>query len=111
MSTILVGSELSYDVRQSTVLAVEDFGCAHRSPKIESRGADLYPASQRSKSWRLAWMAIAFIAPWLNRARCASRIEPTVDLQPDVILPAEVTEAAKTQIPADVLPYSNPSRY
>lgn len=110
MSTILVGSELSYDVRQSTVflLKISAAQTDHQKLLHEELTFAPQPAVEELEVG-LDGNRIYRMVVEPGNLRISYRA--TIDLQPDVILPADVSEAAKTQIPADVLPYSNPSRY
>lgn len=110
MSTILVGSELSYDVRQSTVFLLKISAAQTDHQKLLHEELTFVPQpAVEELEVGLDGNRIYRMVVEPGNLRISYRA--TIDLQPDVILPADVSEAAKTQIPADVLPYSNPSRY
>ena len=110
MSTILVGSELSYDVRQSTVLLLKISAARTDHQKLNHEELTFTPQPP-VEELEVGLDGNRIYRTVVEPGTLRISYRATVDLQPDVILPAEVTEAAKTQIPADVLPYSNPSRY
>lgn len=110
MCTILVGSELSYDIRQSSVLLwkISAAYSAHQklvceellfNPVLQVESLDVDSEGNRVHR--------TIVEP------CKLQItyNATVELSPVVAKPADVLEAGKSQIPADVLPYLNPSRY
>ncbi len=110
MSTILIGSELSYEVRQSTVLLFK-ISAAYTPHQFVVRDELLY-----SPELPLETLDVDLDG---NRAHrlivepCRLRVSytATVELTPEVSHSANVLEASQSQIPADVLPYLNPSRY
>lgn len=110
MSTILVGSELSYDIRQSTVFLLKISAAYTPHQKLVCEELLFNPGLQvesldvDSEGNRVHRILVD---------RCKLRISynATVELTPVVAKPADVGEAGRSKIPADVLPYLNPSRY
>ncbi len=110
MSTILIGSELSYDIRQSTVLLLKIAAAFTPHQKLVLEELLFNPGLQVES------LDVDLDGNRVHRViaePCKLRIsyKATVELTPDVARPADVLEAGRSQIPADVLPYLNPSRY
>ncbi|MCC6510114.1 MAG: transglutaminase family protein [Pirellulaceae bacterium] len=110
MSTILVGSELSYDVRQFTVLLLKISAAQTDHQKL------LHEELKFAPELTLEELEVGLDGNRIYRTvaepgTLGISYRATIDLQPEVALPAEVSETARIRIPADVLPYSNPSRY
>ncbi len=110
MSTILVGSELSYDVRKSTVLLLKISAAQTDHQKIVHEELTFNP-QPAVEQLEVGLDGNRIYRTVLEPGKWTISYRATIDLQPEVILPAHVSEAARTQIPADVLPYSNASRY
>ena len=110
MSTILIGSELSYDVRQPTVLLfkISAANTAHQkvineelhfNPQLQVEALDLGTEGNRAHR--------VFVQP----CKLQVSYKATIKMTPEVAQSTQVKEATTAQIPADVLPYLNPSRY
>ena len=110
MSTIMIGNELNYDVRQPTVLLFKISAAntphqkliseeLHFNPRLQVEALDF--GSEGNRAHR------ALVQP------CKLQIsyKATIEMTPEVAHSTDVKEAASAQIPADVLPYLNPSRY
>jgi transglutaminase-like putative cysteine protease len=110
MSKILIGSELSYDIRQPTVLLFKISAAKtshqylvseelHFNPQLQVETLDFGLDGNRAHR--------VFVQP------CKLQIsyKATMEMSPEVVHSADVKEATSAQIPADVLPYLNPSRY
>ncbi len=98
MSTILVGSELSYDVRKSTVLLLKISAAQTDHQKIvhEELTFDPQPSVEQLEvglDGNRIYRTVLEPGKWRISYRA------TIDLQPEVSSPAEVSETAKTQIP------------
>ena len=110
MSTILIGSELCYEVKQSTVFLLKISAARTDHQKLVHEELTFTPSIEVEElevgvDGNRIYRVVA------EPGKLTISYRATVELTPDVITPTEVAEAAKTQIPADVLPYSNPSRY
>lgn len=110
MSTILVGSELSYDIRQTSVLLLKISAAYTTHQKLVCEELLFNPVLQVES------LDVDSEGNRVHRTivePCKLRItyNATVELSPVVAKPADVSEAGKSQIPANVLPYLNPSRY
>ncbi len=110
MSTILVGSELSYDVRKSTVLLLKISAAQTDHQKIVHEELTFDPRTS-VEQLEVGLDGNRIYRTVLEPGKRRISYRATIDLQPEVSLPAGVSEAAKTKIPADVLPYANASRY
>lgn len=110
MSTILIGSELAYEIKQPTILLLKISAARNDHQQLVHEELTFTPiipveelevGSDGNRIYRVVAQPGT-----LNVSYRA-----TIELMPDVVTPSDVSEAKKAQIPADVLPYSNPSRY
>ncbi|MCO8125259.1 transglutaminase family protein [Stieleria sp. TO1_6] len=110
MTQIQIGSQLNYTVRQETLFLflVEASQTQHQSIVSESLTFDPQIAVETCN-----------VGPEGNRL-CRVVVQPcelsvsyqaTVEMTPDQEPPQSVCESDVSQMPADVLPYMNPSRY
>lgn len=110
MSTILIGSELSYEIKQPTVLLLKISAAQTDHQKLVHEELTFTPQPD-VEALEVGQDGNRIYRVFAQPGELNISYRGTVELTPDVITQSEVTEAAKTQIPADVLPYSNPSRY
>ncbi|MDX1926624.1 MAG: transglutaminase family protein [Pirellulaceae bacterium] len=110
MSIIRVGSELKYDVRQATVLLFRIAAAntphqkliseqLHFNPQLQVETLDL--GSDGNRAHRVL----------VQPCKLQITYEATIELAPEVGNSANLNESTSAHIPADVLPYLNPSRY
>lgn len=110
MRTILVGCELSYDVHHSTVFLLRMTASWTPHQKLTSEQLDFAPVLDvetcqvGSEGNRLHQVVV-------EPCRLQISYRATVELTPEVNAPADLSESMGAQLPADVLPYMNPSRY
>ncbi len=110
MSTILVGSELGYDVRQPTVFLLKISAASTPHQKLVSEELRFNPELE-FESYQVGMEGNRLHRVVVQSCQLQISYRATVDLTPEVELPTDVSESVGAQIPADVLPYLNPSRY
>jgi transglutaminase-like putative cysteine protease len=110
MSTILIGSELSYDIRQATVLLLK-ISAAYTPHQKMVREELLFNPGLQVESLDVGSDGNRMHRVFVEPCKLLISYNATVELTPDFAQPSDVLEAGRSQIPADVLPYLNPSRY
>jgi transglutaminase-like putative cysteine protease len=110
MSTILIGSELSYDIRQATVLLLK-IAAAYTPHQKLVREELLFNPGLQVESLDVDLEGNRLHRVIVEPCKLQISYKATVELTPDTAKPADLLEAGRSQIPADVLPYMNPSRY
>ncbi len=110
MSMMTIRSELSYDVRQPTVLLfkISAANTSHQklfyeelnfNPQLQIESLDM--GSDGNRAHRVL----------VQPCKLQVSYKANVEITPEVAHSAELKESTSAQIPADVLPYLNPSRY
>ena len=110
MSTIAIGSELSYDIRQSTVLLfkISATNTVHQrvineelnfNPQLHVETLDL--GVEGNQAHRV----------WVQPCKLWVTYKATIELTPEIAHSLDLKESPSAQIPAEVLPFLNASRY
>ncbi len=110
MSTIELGSELTYEVRQSTVFLFKITVSQNEHQRLLDEELLFNP------SLDVEYCQVGLEGNRLQRVvvepcQLNIRYRATVELAPDIEHTDSIAESNASQMPADVLPYMNPSRY
>ncbi len=110
MGIIAVGSELSYDIRQPTVLLFKISATNTLHQKVLSQELSFNPQLQ-VETLDLGVDGNQAHRVWVQPCKLQVTYKATIDLTPEIAHSFDVKEAPTAQIPADVLPFLNASRY
>lgn len=110
MSQLLIGSELTYDVRTSTIFLfkIAAANTPHQSVINETLNFD---PQLNVETYNVGPDGNRLHRVIVEPCQLNINYNATIELTPEVERPAQINESNPSQMPPDVLTYMNPSRY